>query len=164
MEDRERERELERVMVPSEPITLDVLEMSDEEMHSLLLSAPYGHLGCSQFDKPYVVPIHYVYAGPDIFIYTTRGMKTELVKQNAQVCLQVEEVRDARHWQSVIVTGYAEQVDGDTEQQQALNLLGPEGPDLAPAMARVHFGKLLRSSSEVIYKIRVHHMTGRKTK
>jgi uncharacterized protein len=150
--------------VPPEPPVLDIVEMDPEEMTSLLARSGYGHLGCARFDKPYVVPIHYLHAPPDIYLYTTRGMKTELLDANSQVCLQVEEIRDSYHWMSVIVSGYANRLTDDTERQQALNLIQPGKPDLGPAMAHTHFGELMRSSTEVIYKIRIHHMTGRKTK
>ena len=143
---------------------LDIVEMNPNEMRSLLARSNYGHLGCARFDKPYVIPIHYLYAPPDMYLYTTRGMKTELLDANPQVCLQVEEVRDSHHWVSVIVSGYAERLADNAERQQALNLVQPGKPDLAPATARTHFGDLMRSSTELIYRVRVHHMTGRQTK
>jgi len=38
-----------------------------------------------------------LYDPPDFYIYTTRGRKTEFISSNPEVCLQVEEVRDARN-------------------------------------------------------------------
>jgi uncharacterized protein len=144
---------------------LEITDMTAEEKASLLQRVGYGHLGCSRYDKPYVIPVHYAYAPPDLYLYTTQGMKTELLNANPQVCLQVEEVESSSRWSSVIVTGYAERLHAAQELEHARKLLRLSNPDLLPATAKTQFGAyLFRSNTEVIYRIRVHHMTGRKTR
>jgi nitroimidazol reductase NimA-like FMN-containing flavoprotein (pyridoxamine 5'-phosphate oxidase superfamily) len=142
---------------------LEILEMNDVEMKSLLTRAGYGHLGCTRNETPYVVPVHFVYNDPDIYLYTTTGMKTEFIAANPLVCLQVEEVRDSTHWRSVIVNGYAEALTSPEEKQNALGFILQDDPDLEPAIARTWIGSFTRSQNEVIYRIRIHHLSGRKT-
>lgn len=142
---------------------LEILEMNDVEMKSLLARVGYGHLGCTRDATPYVVPIHYVYQEPAFYLYTTAGMKTEYINANPLVCLQVEEVRDPSHWRSVIVHGYADLLSSPEEKQQALGFILQENPELKPALARTWIGSFTRSQSEMVYKIRVHHMSGRET-
>ena len=72
---------------------------------------------------PYVVPIHYAYDEPHVYIYTTEGKKTEIIDANPEVCLQVEEVTNANHWQSVIITGDAVQLTSKKEIAGAKKLI-----------------------------------------
>ena len=81
---------------------VEVQEMNDDECKKLLVRVGYGHLGLVRGTHPYVVPVHYAYDEPHIYIYTTEGKKTEIIEANPEVCLQVENVNDENHWQSVI--------------------------------------------------------------
>ena len=57
---------------PFESLTmLDIDEMSTEEMTDLLNQVGHGHLGCALNGHPYVVPMHYYFHAPDIYIFTT---------------------------------------------------------------------------------------------
>ena len=81
---------------------LEVEEMGNSEIENLLSRIGYGHLACAKDNEPYVVPIHYAYSKPYIYIYTTLGKKAEIINKNPRVCLQVEEVVNNKHWHSVI--------------------------------------------------------------
>ena len=87
---------------------IEVREMDDREINDVLTHVGYGHLACSLNDEPYLVPIHYAYAPPNFYVYTTEGKKSEMIGKNPRVCLQVEDVTDNKHWKSVIVTGRAQ--------------------------------------------------------
>ncbi|HVF49776.1 MAG TPA: pyridoxamine 5'-phosphate oxidase family protein [Pyrinomonadaceae bacterium] len=89
---------------------LEVKEMSRDEMVALLSRAEYGHLGCTRDNHPYVVPMNFAYDSENLYFFTTEGTKTEFISANHEVCFQVEEVTDARHWKSVMVLGRAERV------------------------------------------------------
>src|ERR1700749_4367407 len=87
---------------------LEVKEMARGEMLALLLRVGYGHLGCARDGHPYVVPMNFAYDSRDIYFFTTEGTKTEFMAANHEVCFQVEEVTDALHWRSVMLTGRAQ--------------------------------------------------------
>jgi len=142
---------------------IEIFPMSDDEIRSLLTKIEYGHLGCCRHGRPYVLPIHYVYVEPDIYIYTTRGMKTEFITANPEVCLQVEEVQNPSHWRSVIFTGRAQLLSDPEERKHAMNFIYMENPTLAPALARTWLGTLTRSTTEAIYRIHPQAVSGRKT-
>ena len=57
---------------------IEIEEMRREEMKELLRKVGYGHLGCSRDDQPYVVPVHYAYKEPFVYVYTTEGKKAEM--------------------------------------------------------------------------------------
>jgi Periplasmic binding protein/Pyridoxamine 5'-phosphate oxidase len=53
---------------PEEEELLKVKNMAMGEMQALLLRVGFGHLGCTQDDHPYVVPMHYAYDGQDLYL------------------------------------------------------------------------------------------------
>src|SRR5216684_3542927 len=102
---------------------LKVEDMTATEMHALLQSATFGHLGCAREGRPYVLPMHYAYDGKELYFFTTEGMKTQFIGANPQVCLQVEEVTDSSHWRSVMVIGRAQRLESKDETERAMKLL-----------------------------------------
>jgi len=106
----------------------EILEMPDAEIDELLRRVGYGHLACARDDQPYVVPVQYAYDKPDIYIYTTEGMKAEFISENPKVCLQVEEIVDYGDWRSVIVMGEAEQIVDKKQREHALTLILATNP------------------------------------
>jgi len=143
---------------------IDIDEMGKKDMVALLVKSGFGHLGCSRNGRPYVLPVHYAYKEPDIFLYTTEGMKTEYITSNPEVCLQVEEVQDVAHWRSVIVTGKAERLKTDLEKQHAMKLISERNPELSPAISRTWTDAWGRANIEAIFRITPEEMSGRQTR
>jgi nitroimidazol reductase NimA-like FMN-containing flavoprotein (pyridoxamine 5'-phosphate oxidase superfamily) len=54
---------------------LDIDLMSTQEIHKLLKKVGQGHLGCCFEGHPYVVPMHYYFDEPDLYIFTTIGLR-----------------------------------------------------------------------------------------
>lgn len=142
---------------------IDIEEMTQKEMELLLQHVGYGHLGCVRNGRPYVVPIHYVYEDANIYLFTTEGMKTEFIEANAEVCLQVEQVKDSANWQSVIATGTAEKLTKQQDTERAMGLITKSNPTLTPAINRTWTDVWGRASIVTIYRIHPHLMSGRKT-
>ncbi len=143
---------------------LDIDEMEASEISSLLQRVGFGHLGCAKDNQPYVVPIHYVYDPPHIFIYTTKGMKTDFLAANPEVCLQVEEVRSARDWSSAIVAGRAELLTDSGQRDKATQLLTLINPTHTPAVSRIAHAGAERPNAVEVYRITPHTLSGRKTR
>ena len=142
---------------------IEVEEMAPNEVHALLERADYGHLGCARENRPYVMPIHYAYQDPDIYIFTTEGMKTEFIAANPEVCLQVEEVVDPTNWKSVIATGKAERLTDQEEIEHAMQFITRANPTLTPALNKMWIDPLGRASNVTLYRIRPDMISGRKT-
>lgn len=142
---------------------LEVEEMHSTDMKRLLQQVGYGHLGCIRDNRPYVVPIHYTYSDPNIYIYTTEGMKTEFIAQNPEVCLQVEEVRDSKNWCSVIATGKAERLTEKAEVDEAMKIILQGNPTLTPALSLNWIDAWGRANIEAVYRITPHILSGRAT-
>lgn len=150
--------------IPSAVRVVDIHQMDDSEISALLRRVGYGHLGCSKANRPYVIPVHYVYDPPELYLFTTKGMKTDFIAANPQVCLQVEEVVDARNWKSAIATGYAELLSDSGQREQAVKLITLINPSLTPAIGRMTGGSSPRENSVEVYRINVEGTSGRKTR
>ena len=142
---------------------IEVEEMGAQEVHALLKRADYGHLGCARDNRPYIIPIHYAYQDPDIYIFTTEGMKTEFIAANPEVCLQVEEVDSPTNWKSVIATGKAERLTNQEEMEHAMQYITKANPTLTPALSKMWIDSWGRASTVTLYRIRPDVISGRKT-
>jgi nitroimidazol reductase NimA-like FMN-containing flavoprotein (pyridoxamine 5'-phosphate oxidase superfamily) len=91
-------------------------------------------------------------------------MKTEFITSNPAVCLQVEEVRDAHNWKSVIVMGRAGLLTDSAEREKANNLIALINPSHAPAISKTSIGASIRQNMVEIYRIDPRMMSGRKTR
>jgi nitroimidazol reductase NimA-like FMN-containing flavoprotein (pyridoxamine 5'-phosphate oxidase superfamily) len=142
---------------------IEIQEMQNEEIEDLLSTVNYGHLACARNNLPYVVPIHFAYVSPYIFVYTTEGKKSEIIKVNPEVCLQLEEVKNKRDWRSVIVSGEATQLNNEIERQEAMDAIVKVNPTLTPAVSIRWMDSWVRENVEVIYRITPRVITGRKS-
>jgi uncharacterized protein len=142
---------------------LDIDEMGTQEMHDLLQKVGHGHLGCASDGHPYVVPMHYYFDNPNIYIFTTVGMKTQYMDENPEVCLQVEEVEDLKHWRSVTVTGRVERITEQAEIDRVMQLVKSQNPTLSPAINRTWIDAWGRAEVMALYRIYAQQMSGRTT-
>ena len=144
---------------------IDIDEMSPAEVTAFLEKSSYGHFCVCREGRPYVVPVHFAFRAPHLYIYTTLGMKTEFIAANSEVCLQAEEVKDAQHWRSVVITGKAERMTAELDKRHALDILRDlPDPSNTPALARTWTDAWGRGLEEAIYRITPTIMSGRKTK
>lgn len=143
---------------------LKVEDMSPADMHALLQRESFGHLGCARENRPYVVPMNYAYDGKELYFFTTLGMKTRFIEANAQVCLQVEEVKDATHWRSVMVIGRATEITNNEETQRAMKSITERNPSLRPAISSTQVDSMGRAVDIAIYRIAAEMIDGRQTK
>lgn len=142
---------------------LKVEDMAPAEMHALLQRECFGHLGCARDGRPYVLPMNYAYDGKELYFFTTEGMKTQFIKANPQICLQVEEITDSTHWRSVMVIGKAEQLSTAEETQRAMKLITERNPSLTPAISATQLDALGRAVDIALYRITPELIDGRKT-
>lgn len=151
---------------------LDIDIMGSEEIQSLLQQVGHGHLGCAFKGRPYVVPMQYYLEDSDkdsdkdsaIYIFTTKGQKTEYLDANPQVCLQVEDVSDRLHWRSVVVTGRAERLTQQPDIDRITQLVEARNPTtLSPAISRIWNDAWGRENTVVLYRIHPSEITGNRT-
>lgn len=83
-------------------------QLSRKETDELLSTSKVGRLGLSLNDNPYVVPVSYWYSEGKIYFHSSEGKKIQYIKENPQVCFEVDEIAEDGSWKSVIAYGKVE--------------------------------------------------------
>jgi nitroimidazol reductase NimA-like FMN-containing flavoprotein (pyridoxamine 5'-phosphate oxidase superfamily) len=82
-----------------------IVTISQDECIELLQRVSVGRLACSLNDHPYVVPVGFAYDNHKIYAFSTLGQKIEWMRQNPNVCMQVDEIGNRSNWISVVASG-----------------------------------------------------------
>lgn len=98
-------------------------ELNENQIEDLLKSQLVGRIGCHSGEKMYIVPVNYIYDGTSIFCHSAKGMKIDMMRENPQVCFEVDDIKDLTNWQSVIAWGKFEEIIDMHEKEQILQTL-----------------------------------------
>lgn len=96
--------------------------LDKNQIEDLLKSELVGRIGCSDNDKIYVVPVTYAYENGYIFGHTKDGLKIHIMRDNPNVCFEIDWVKDLSNWKSVIAFGTFEELEG-SEANNGLEIL-----------------------------------------
>lgn len=88
-------------------------DLDKSQIDDLLKSQLIGRLGCSDGNKVYVVPITYAYNNGYIYGHTKDGLKIQMMRNNPNVCFEIDWMKDMSNWKSVIVYGTFEELKGE---------------------------------------------------
>jgi hypothetical protein len=135
---------------------MNIGRLQERDSIAILRAGSLGRLGCIADGRPYVVPINYFFDGKDVYIHSLPGRKIEALRANPRVCLQVDEIRDAYHWRSVIAYGSYEELADEKLREEILAKLFNRLPNMTPVESRLAKG--LRET--VIFRIQVDEITG----
>jgi nitroimidazol reductase NimA-like FMN-containing flavoprotein (pyridoxamine 5'-phosphate oxidase superfamily) len=143
-------------------------ELEDTQIDELLKSQLTGRIGCHSADLIYVVPVNYIYEAPDIYCHSAKGMKIDLMRDNPQVCFEVDNIKDMTNWQSAIVWGRFEEITDIEEKQNIMQkLIDRVTPfilddSVPPSHGFVDTESDVGDTIElIVYKISVSKRTGR---
>ncbi len=137
------------------------------QIDKLLGSQVTGRLGCVLNDRPYIVPINYVYRDEAIYAHSGPGQKIDAMRKNPVVCFQVDEVISVFNWKSVILWGTFEELTDPGKRQQAMqgiiHRLMPLNTDPShhPSHGIVSSETDLVNKEIIIYRINITEKAGR---
>ena len=108
--------------------------MEHKEMEKLLQEANFGRLGLAKGSKPYVVPLCFYYEDRAIYFHCgLEGQKLDYMRDNKQVCFQVDDVKGIVkgvspckynvQYRSVIAFGKVRLVEDSDQKQEYLGKL-----------------------------------------
>lgn len=132
-------------------------ELTPEQIDRILRSEHIGRIGCHAGGKTYVVPMSYVYDGQAIYGHTGDGMKLRMMRENPDVCFEVDRAINVKEWQSVICWGRFEELHGE-DARRALQLLVEHVGQSLPAAP---VPKALQGHWAVVYRIVLTRVSGR---
>jgi nitroimidazol reductase NimA-like FMN-containing flavoprotein (pyridoxamine 5'-phosphate oxidase superfamily) len=98
-------------------------ELNDTQIEAFLKDQVIGRIGCHSTETMYIVPVNYVYDGSNIYCHSAKGMKIDMMRENPQVCFEVDNIKEITNWQSVIAWGKFEEITGLEEKQKVLQKL-----------------------------------------
>ncbi len=109
-------------------------KISAFEIEAVLNGAPVGNLALAREERPYVIPLNYLYSEGEIFFHCNpRGRKIDYIRVNPRACFQVAEVgglirgdSPCSHnyrYRSVIVEGVIEEVRDPAAKESILRKL-----------------------------------------
>lgn len=142
--------------------------LTQEEIKELLANNILGHIGCTDGNCVYIVPINYLYDGTDIICHSRVGKKTRMMQANPNVCFEVDEIKDYNNWRSVVINGLYKEV---TEEDEKWNVM-QRFVDSTMRLKISETAHLPEISAErnhpradpiktVVYKIVIQQMSGR---
>jgi len=97
--------------------------LNNEEIDAFIYHQSLGHLGCHANGKTYVVPLSYAFDGKYVYGHTEEGMKLNIMRQNPDVCFEVDHLHDMANWKSAICWGTFEELTNKDERDHALKIL-----------------------------------------
>lgn len=142
-------------------------ELNDNQINNLLLAQVIGRLACVDGKQPYIVPVTYCYDGVYIYGQTNEGKKLNMLRKNKEVCFEVDSMVNMKNWQSVLVFGKFEEVEGKELERARESFMNHIFPLLTSSTVHKHEHEnndLLDDSSRikaVMYRIKIEKMTGR---
>lgn len=142
-------------------------KLSDTEVSNLLCSQAVGRLACAYNNQPYIVPVTYLYNGKYIYGQTNGGMKLDILRNNPNVCFEVDLMTDMRNWKSVVVYGKFEELE-DEQEQAAKELFFNHMLPLMTSSTIHSYGHEVEGTVDdstrvknVMYRISIDKVTGR---
>jgi nitroimidazol reductase NimA-like FMN-containing flavoprotein (pyridoxamine 5'-phosphate oxidase superfamily) len=98
-------------------------DLNDAQIEEILKGNLIGHMGCSANGVPYVIPICYAYSHGRIYGRTYEGKKLDMLRENANVCFQVENIENMLKWKSAICWGRFEELTDNDNRNEAVQVL-----------------------------------------
>lgn len=142
-------------------------KLTDGQIDQVLHTQFIGRIGCCSGDKVYVVPVTYVYHSGYIYAHSKEGMKVQMMRNNPNVCFQVDAIDNMTNWRSLIIWGEYEELKTEKEQQAGMKIMVDR---LAPFMTsetvrpshHSHAPEIVEKGFKaVVYRIRITEKTGR---
>ena len=140
-------------------------KLSTERINEFIESQAIGRIGCHGKGKTYVVPITYVAEKNNIYCHAVEGLKLQIMRENPDVCFEVDAIQDLGNWTSVIGWGRFEELTGE-ERARAIELLLNRKFPLLPSHTQKlseywPYNQDIEEIKGIVFRIRIDESTGR---
>lgn len=139
--------------------------LSESECRIVLAANRVARLACTNNWRPYIVPIHYVYADGAVYAFSLPGKKIEWMRFNPLICVLVDEVKQGRAWRSVVIDGRYEELPERLGQNQprehAWSLLSQHANWWEPGSMKPETSQPAGPSSPVFFRVLIDEISGR---
>jgi uncharacterized protein len=142
-------------------------KLENREIEDVLGKNIIGRLGCHANNTTYVVPISYAYDGTYVYGHTYEGMKIKMMRENPDVCFEVDMMENMENWKSVICHGKYEELTNPDERKKGIQkLLDRVLPIITSETVRItpHWPfppSDLNKVNGIVYRIKLSEKSGR---
>ena len=140
-----------------------IVSIDREKCIELLNRVSVGRLACALQNRPYVVPVCFVYEPDYLYVFSTLGQKIEWMRQNPKVCLQADEIGSRSNWTSVVVNGTYLELDEPqftAEKERAKEKLGQFSDWWVTPMAQRREKASDLDISPIFFRINIESISG----
>ena len=143
--------------------------LKEKDSIQLLESNYIGHLAYIYRNRPFIVPITYFYdkENNNIIGYSSEGHKINALRKNNEVALEVSEIDAVNDWNSMVVHGIFEELEGSNAKAYLHNFsLGVKNLILKKKQKELDFisqfsSKITKDDMPIVFIIKIEEMTGR---
>lgn len=141
--------------------------LEKKECEFILKHNYIGHMGYVYANKPYVIPITYYYSTNKIICYSGEGHKISALRMHPHVSLEVAEIDTINHWQSVLVHGTYEELNGSNARAMLHEFsLGIKDIVMNKEHKDLNFisefsAKIDKNDIPIIFQINIEEITGK---
>jgi uncharacterized protein len=141
-------------------------ELSEAEIDDLLRSEVVGRIGCHYNGRTYVVTMTYAFDGDAIIGHTSEGMKVDILRHNPNVCFEVSKIENMSNWQSAIIWGEFEELQGYDARLAMQKLINRIESLITSETSQPTYGIEAHQldsggTKTVVYRIKILEKTGR---
>lgn len=142
-------------------------ELNPHQIEQVLHEQVIGRIGCHADGRTYVVPTTYVYDGRSVVCHTGFGLKVQMMRENPNMCFEVEDLRHIPRWKSVVLQGHYEELRGAAADAALENLrqrlqAGPPSLDFMPREGSGLFAPTTHEDrAEIVFRIVIDDKQGR---
>ena len=133
-----------------------VAALTPEQIDEMLYSQVIGRIGCQADGHVYVVPVTYAYEGEFIYGFTQEGKKVQIMRQNPNICFEIDRFENMLNWRSVIMQGIYEELLAE-DRTKALQILRNR---IMPFLKDLNLSEGTDDQS-VVYRIKILRRSGR---
>ena len=142
-------------------------ELTQSEIEEVLSDNYIGRIGCRDGDKIYIVPVNYIFEYGRVLCHSYDGQKVAMMRQNPDVCFEVEEIRSFNNWKTVVGWGIFEELtdakDIEHAKSQLSDLMLAQKASLSsvPPAEEIPKHPEHPATNMVYYHIRFNELSGR---
>jgi nitroimidazol reductase NimA-like FMN-containing flavoprotein (pyridoxamine 5'-phosphate oxidase superfamily) len=141
--------------------------LDDDQIDAILNHELVGRLACHARGRTYIVPIAFAFADGAIVAHSADGLKLQMMRENPEVCFEVDQIKDLSHWRSVVLWGYFEELRGteaDRARAAIATKLLPYGSGEATQTAKTlthQYRAAEGALASVAFRLRITERSGR---
>ena len=143
--------------------------LTKKDSLQLLESNYIGHLAYIYRNRPFIVPVTYFFDSENNLIigYSSEGHKINAMRKNKEVALEVSEIESVSDWNSVVVHGTFEELEGSDAKAYLHSFsLGVKNLIIKKKQKELDFisqfsSKISNDDMPIVFIIKIDEITGR---